>query len=168
MKRAGVSIAGRTRGVYYLPRAPPTHCSASDPILKVWQVIVPSAPCTNSRRRKPWTWQFWGSVIGFTGFLLPNPCTVSDLTPSASTYQNYIRERQMKFNERGPRTQRLFELLLRTCYENFDAIECATDPKVFLYPCRGDPRSMHCQNYGFRFRQLATAVFCDNCGQREL
>jgi hypothetical protein len=97
--------------------------------------------------------------------LAPSP----DLTPSASTYQNYIRERQMKFNEKRsshPKFLRAFKML-RTCYENFDAIECATDPKVFLYPCRGDPRSMHCQNYGFRFRQLATAVFCDNCGQRE-
>jgi hypothetical protein len=57
--------------------------------------------------------------------------------------------------------------MLQTCYKNVDAIECATDPKVSLYPCRIDPRSMHCQNYGFRYRQVATAVFCDNCGQRE-
>jgi hypothetical protein len=57
--------------------------------------------------------------------------------------------------------------IIRKYYENFDAIECATDPKVFLYPCLGDPRSADCLQYGSRSRQLTTPVFCDNCGHRE-
>jgi hypothetical protein len=92
-----------------------------------------------------------------------------DLTPSAFTYQNYIRERQVKFNNKRslhPNFLGAFQML-RKFYENFDAIECATDPKVFLYPCRGDTQSQHCLKYGLRYRQLSMAVFCDNCGQRE-
>jgi hypothetical protein len=53
--------------------------------------------------------------------------------------------------------------MLRTFYDNFDAIECATDPKVFLYPCRGDPRSQGCLQYSSRSRKVSTAVYCENC-----
>jgi hypothetical protein len=85
----------------------------------------------------------------------------------AVSWPNSLRLHLPKLHQRATSSTkeashpRLFELLLRTCYGGplMHAIECATDPKVFLYPCRGDPRSMHCQNYGFRFRQLATAVF---------
>jgi hypothetical protein len=65
-----------------------------------------------------------------------------ELTPSVATYQNYIREGQLKY---------------------FDAIECATDPKVFIHPCPGDPGSTPCLKYGIRYRRLSTVVFCDNC-----
>jgi hypothetical protein len=42
--------------------------------------------------------------------------------------------------------------MLRKFYENFDAIECDTEPKAFLYPCHGDPGSKDCLIYGIRYR----------------
>jgi hypothetical protein len=93
-----------------------------------------------------------------------------DLTPSAVTYQNYIHDWQIKFNFKRilhPKFLGAFQMLQKF-YENFDAIKCATDPKVFLYPCHGNPRSKDCLIYGFRYRQLSMAVFCDHCCQREV
>jgi hypothetical protein len=91
------------------------------------------------------------------------------LTPSASTYQNYIRERQQKFNEKRSSHPNFLDAFwqLANFYKNFEVIECATAPKVFLYPCRGDPGSIFCLKYGLRQRRLSTAVFCDNCTHRE-
>jgi hypothetical protein len=93
-----------------------------------------------------------------------------ELTPSASTYQNYIRDRQQKFNDKRSNHPKFLEAfrMLATFYANFDAIECATDPKVFLYPCPGDPGSKLCLKYGLRHRRLSTAVFCDNCALRKI
>ena len=96
------------------------------------------------------------------------PPSSPDLIPSASPFQNYIRERQMKCNDKTsshPKFLAAFRML-RTFHQNFDAIECATDPKVFLYPCRGDPRSNLCLKYVVLHRQFQMA-FCEYCGQRE-
>jgi hypothetical protein len=72
----------------------------------------------------------------------PAPLASSpDLTPSAVTYQNYIRDRQIKFTFKRilhPKFLEAFQMLQKF-YENFHAIECAIDPKVFLYPCHGNP-----------------------------
>jgi hypothetical protein len=92
-----------------------------------------------------------------------------ELTPSASTYQNYIRDRQQKFNDKRSNHPKFLEAfrMLATFYANFDAIECATDPKVFLHPCPGDPGSELCLKYGIRYRRLSTVVFCDDCRPRQ-
>jgi hypothetical protein len=103
-------------------------------------------------------------VSSVAATLAPSP----PLTPSLATYQNYIKQ-QFKCNNKRNSHPKILECfqMLRTYYNNFDAIKCATDPKVLLYPCRGDPRSDDCLKYGSRSRQLSTKVFCDNCGQRE-
>ena len=89
------------------------------------------------------------------------------ITPSLGTYHNYIKQ-HYNSNKMFPRPKFLecFQML-RTYYDNFDAIECSSDPQVFLFPCRGDPRSEDCQKYGSRSRLLSTTVFCANCGKRE-
>jgi hypothetical protein len=56
--------------------------------------------------------------------------------------------------------------MLRAFHQNFDAIECGTDPQVFLYPCRGDLGSNLCQKYCICYRRFPMA-FCDYCEQRK-
>jgi hypothetical protein len=94
-----------------------------------------------------------------------------ELLPSASTLQNYIREHQKKGNDKSfsqhPKFLEAFAMLA-TFYKNFDAIECATVPKVCLHPCAGVPGSNLCLKYGIRYRQLSTAVFCANCAPRQI
>ena len=40
-------------------------------------------------------------------------------------------------------------------------------PKEFIYPCRGDPRSSDCLQYGTRYRKQSTEIFCENCERGE-
>jgi hypothetical protein len=103
-------------------------------------------------------------VSSVAATLAPSP----PLTPSLATYQNYIKQK-FKCDFKMISQTNFLECfqMLRKYYENFDAIECSMDPKVFLYPCRGDPLSAYCLKYGSRNRQLTTPVFCDNCGHRE-
>jgi hypothetical protein len=91
-----------------------------------------------------------------------------ELIPSASAFQNYIRERQIKCVDKTSSHPKFLEAfrMLRTFHENFDAIECAMDPKLFLYPCRGDPGFHLCQKYCIRYRRKPMA-FCDYCRQRK-
>jgi hypothetical protein len=89
-----------------------------------------------------------------------------EVIPSASTFQNCIRERQTKHDAKTSSHPKFLEAfrMLRTFHNNFDAIECATDPKVFLCPCRGDPGSVLCQKHSIRRRRIPLAC-CNHCGQ---
>jgi hypothetical protein len=95
-----------------------------------------------------------------------SPVHAPDLTPSVCFYQKYI---QLKYSETRNSNTKFCQCfkMLQTFYNNFDAIECGTDPKVFFYPCRGDPQFKDCLQYGIHYRQLSMAVFCKSCGQRE-
>jgi hypothetical protein len=139
------------RGVISLCKHPAIHFLASGPIFKPSLVVVRSVPASESLKTKNENhWQFQRQCCLHLlrhpplplQLLHPHPAFLFPLL--LSTCQKHIREQQLQWNDKrnsNPKFLQCFQMLRTSCC-NFDEIECATVPRVFLHPCRDGRRSV--------------------------
>jgi hypothetical protein len=170
MKRAGVSIQRTNERRHFIVQAPPNPLSC---VRSYFQGLT-TGPCAvrlhqrlvKEEKQEP---SAVPESVQSASPLKPSSAIAAiasspDLTlPSVLTQQKQIREQQLKWNDNKRKLHTKFLQcfqMLRTLYCSFDAIECATFPKVFLCPCRsGDTWSKECLQHDSCSRQLLTTVF---------